>query len=246
MRIVSLVPSFTELLFDLEMDSDIIGITRFCIHPSSKVKNVTKIGGTKNIKIQKIIELKPDLVIANKEENSKDDIIELSKECPVWVTEIYNLKDTIDMIVALGKKTNSITKANQLVSEISMEFDTLRRTKPTKEKRVAYVIWNNPIMLAGKGTFINEMLKELNWVNIVQHSGSRYPETTLNELNEMAPEILILSSEPFPFTQKHISEFEKYLPSTKVILADGEMFSWYGSHLKKAPSYFSQLLMEHE
>ena len=247
MRIISLVPSFTELLFDLDLDSHVVGITRFCIRPKNKIKRVAKIGGTKSLKIERIISLQPDLIFANKEENSQADIIELSKHLNVWITNIFTLKDALNMILDLGLKTNTALRAQNLTSKILEEFGSLRdQISLETKKRVAYVIWQNPIMLAGQNTFINNMLHELNWENVISSLGSRYPEISDIELQNLNPEIILLSSEPFPFKASHKKQFEKIFPNSQVILVDGEIFSWYGSRLKYAPEYFKQLLNEVE
>ena len=247
MRIISLVPSFTELLFDLDLDSHVVGITRFCIRPKNKIKKITKIGGTKSLKIDRITNLQPDLIIANKEENSQKDIIELSKLFNVWVTNIFTLKDALSMISDLGLKTNTVLRSHDLISEISEKFESLRmQISLETKKRVAYVIWQNPIMLAGQNTFINNMLHELNWENVISSMGSRYREISEIKLQNLNPEIILLSSEPFPFKASHKKQFEKTFPNSQIILVDGEIFSWYGSRLKYAPEYFKQLLNEVE
>ena len=244
MRIVSLVPSLTEILFDLGLGSSVVGVTRFCIHPKDELKSITKIGGTKNIKIDRIVSLKPDLVLANKEENSRNDIEELSKLCPVWITDIFNLKDALQVILDLGTKTNRVNEAKKLVSEIDANFNALRKNKPSSTLKVAYLIWENPIMLAGRNTFINAMLNELHWINFITDESSRYPEITESELEKSCPDLILLSSEPYPFKEKHQKEFSQKFPNSKVVLVDGEMFSWYGSRLKLAPQYFEQLVNE--
>ena len=242
MRVISVVPSFTELLFDLGLENQIVGITWFCVHPKEKVKFVTKIGGTKTLKINRIIALKPDLVIANKEENSKNDIEELQKHCNVWVTEIYTLSDALQVFLEIGTRTNTFTKAKNMVANISSKFKSLPISSTSTTKRVAYLIWENPIMLAGKNTFINDLLHQLNWENVCKDDGSRYPEITIEELQNLKPDFVLLSSEPFPFKTKQLEYYAQFFPNSKVILVDGEMFSWYGSRLLQAPSYFDQLL----
>jgi ABC-type Fe3+-hydroxamate transport system substrate-binding protein len=246
MRIVSLVPSFTELLFDLGLGSNVVGITRFCIHPANKLKNITKIGGTKSIKIERIISLNPDLVLANKEENSQAEIEALSKHCPVWLTEIYSLQDSLDVILMLGEKADVQIKAQKMVTNIQNAFTHLRTQISSSTKTVAYLIWENPIMLAGRNTFINAVLNELHWINSIADESSRYPEITENDLEKSHPDLILLSSEPYPFTEKHQKEYSQKYPNSKVVLIDGEMFSWYGSRLKLAPQYFEQLVNEVE
>jgi ABC-type Fe3+-hydroxamate transport system substrate-binding protein len=244
MKIISVVPSLTELLFDLQLEDHIIGITRFCIHPSHRIKGLAKVGGTKSLKIDKILDLKPDLIIANKEENSKSDIETLQQHLNVWVTDIITIQDALNVISELGIKTNKEIEANKLIVDIKTQFQILTNQTPSQNKKVAYLIWENPIMLAGKNTFIQEMIQSMGWENILTDENSRYPILTEEELNDINPDYILLSSEPFPFKEKHLIKFEQRYPESKIILVDGEMFSWYGSRMKLAPTYFSKLLTE--
>jgi len=244
MKIISVVPSLTELLFDLDLEDQIVGVTRFCIHPADKTKRITNVGGTKSLKIDRIIALKPDLIIANKEENAQADIEELQKHCHVWVTDLFTLSDALDMISELGQRTNRIETAQTLISQIQSEFKKLSTFVNSSGQKVAYLIWENPIMLAGRNTFINYMIRELGWENIITDKESRYPIIEPQELSELQPDYILLSSEPYPFKEKHLPKYESQFPNSKIILVDGEMFSWYGSRMKLAPAYFIDLLTE--
>jgi ABC-type Fe3+-hydroxamate transport system substrate-binding protein len=237
-RIISVVPSQTELLFYLGLDAEVIGITKFCIHPQDKVKRVTKIGGTKQLNIQLINDLQPDLIIANKEENEKSQIEELMTRYPVWISDINNLATAVDMIKRVGEVVGKKTEANELSNNILQQFNLLKLS--AKNLRIAYLIWRKPYMAAGTDTFINAMLQLCGFTNAFNKD--RYPEVTVDDLITASPNIVFLSSEPYPFAQKHIVEFEKLLPNTKIILVDGEMFSWYGSRLLHAPTYFNGLI----
>ncbi|UTW65190.1 ABC transporter substrate-binding protein [bacterium SCSIO 12643] len=244
MKIISVVPSLTELLFDLGLDAHIIGVTRFCIHPAEKTRKVTKVGGTKSLKIDRIIDLKPDLIIANKEENAQADIEELQKHCNVWVTDIFTLSDALDMVSELGIKTHTTDQAQALITQIKAEFKKLSAQVTPSQKKVAYLIWDEPIMLAGRNTFIHHMIEELGWTNMIKEPDSRYPMMESKQLKELQPDYILLSSEPYPFKEKHLPKFKSEFPNSKIILVDGEMFSWYGSRMKLAPSYFIDLLTE--
>jgi len=240
-RIISLVPSQTELLFDLGLDEQIIGVTKFCVHPKEKVKNKTKIGGTKKFNFDLIRELKPDLIIGNKEENYPEGIIKLQKEFPVWMSDIITLTDAYAMMMELARITDREEVGAKIVEVIKLRFETIDPF--TKSNRVAYLIWKNPYMVAAAGTFINEMLKECGLINVFANQ-NRYPEVSIDEIVSVEPDLLFLSSEPYPFDEKHIEEFQSYLPTSKVILVDGEYFSWYGSRLLQAPNYFNTRLKE--
>lgn len=242
-RIISLVPSQTELLFDLGLNEEILGITKFCIHPKDKFKSITKVGGTKKLNIEKIKALKPDLIIGNKEENQKEDIEALMQEFPVWMSDIYNLEDALEMIKWVGELVNKQEKANEFVKNIKNDFHLLSLDlNDQPKKKAVYFIWKDPNMVAGDGTFIHDMLKYCGLENLIKDL--RYPSFNDAQLQAMNPEVVLLSSEPYPFKEKHIAAFKKMWPKAKVELVDGEMFSWYGSMLLKAPPYFKKISEE--
>jgi ABC-type Fe3+-hydroxamate transport system substrate-binding protein len=242
-RIVSLVPSQTELLHYLGLENETTGITKFCIHPETWFKTKTRVGGTKTINFNTIHQLQPDLIIANKEENVKEQIEQLAQHYPVWVTDINNLRDALSMIKDIGKLTSKEKEADLLVKKINTNFDLLAlKPQTTNNKlRTAYLIWRDPYMTIGGDTFISDMLLKCGFENVFAHK-KRYPEITIAELPIANCQLLLLSSEPYPFKQKHIDELSAQLPGCKIILADGEMFSWYGSRLLLAPGYFKKLI----
>ncbi|MCS3800373.1 helical backbone metal receptor [Niastella sp. OAS944] len=235
--IVSLVPSITELLYTLQLDNEVTGITKFCVHPESWFRQKTRVGGTKNIKIEAIHALQPDLIIANKEENVKEQVEELAKHYPVWMTDVNGLEDALEMIEQIGRITNRLNNALHLLSQINTAFASLK-PMATKQK-AGYLIWRNPYMTIGNDTFIHDMLLRCGLTNSFANS-TRYPTIDTWQLKQC--DLLLLSSEPFPFQQKHINELQPHLPNTKIVLVDGEMFSWYGSRLLNAPAYFNTLL----
>lgn len=243
-RIISLVPSQTELLFDLGLDSEIIGITKFCVHPESKFKVKTKIGGTKKLNLDLIRSLKPDLIIGNKEENEQTQIEELMKNLPVWMSDIYDLEDAKKTITQIGELVDRTPEAAYLNHLINAGFNDLQTLalENNLNKSVAYLIWKNPYMFAGRNTFINHMLAMNGLNNVIREN--RYPEMDLNELALLKPELIFLSSEPYPFKEKHLEEIRVVIPEAKVMLVDGEMFSWYGSRLVKAVQYLFQFQKE--
>lgn len=237
-RIISVVPSQTELLFDLGLDQEIIGLTKFCIHPIDKFATRTKVGGTKKLNIDLIKDLKPDLIIGNKEENNQVDIEELATYFPVWMSDIFTLDDAMKTITEVGALVNREPEAGYLNHLISAGFNDLKTLALQNHinKKVAYLIWRKPYMVAGKNTFIDDILLLNGMTNVVE--SKRYPEITLEELRNTSCELILLSSEPYPFAEKHIEEIQAAVPNAKVILVDGEMFSWYGSRLVKAVQYF--------
>lgn len=237
-RIISLVPSQTELLCHLGLTEQVIGITKFCVHPKEWHQNKTRIGGTKTLNIEKIKSLQPDLIIANKEENVREQVEELAKEFPVWASDVNTLEDAYEMIESVGALTGKSSDAKELVAHIKTAFAQLQT--PNNKPQTAYLIWKDPYMTAGGDTFINDMLTKAGFQNAFT-SKQRYPVVTVDDLRSAACQLLFLSSEPYPFKQKHIDELQAHLPKTKIVLVDGEMFSWYGSRLLKAPAYFQNL-----
>ncbi|MCZ4244342.1 helical backbone metal receptor [Pedobacter punctiformis] len=243
-RIISVVPSQTELLFDLGLDQEIIGLTKFCIHPIEKFAERTKVGGTKKLNIDLIRDLKPDLIIGNKEENTQSDIEELAIDFPVWMSDIFTLDDAMKTISQIGALVDRVPEASYLNHLINAGFTDLKTLALQNyiNKKMAYLIWRKPYMAAGKNTFIDDVLLSNGMTNVV--SQSRYPSVTLSELKALNPELILLSSEPYPFAEKHIEEINMVLPNAKIMLVDGEMFSWYGSRLVKAVQYFFEFQKE--
>ncbi len=240
-KIVSLVPSQTELLFDLGLEAETIGITKFCVHPQSWFKTKEKIGGTKTVNIDKILQLQPDLIIANKEENVKEQIEALAAAYPVWLSDVNNFEDALKMISNIGELTCKNEEAVNLINNITIAFKSF--PKINHPIKTAYLIWQKPYMTVGGDTFINDMLLQCGFENVFANK-TRYPQINIDDLPTANCQLLLLSSEPYPFKQKHIDELSKQLPGTKIILADGEFFSWYGSRMLQAPGYFKQLIAQ--
>lgn len=238
-RIISLVPSQTELLHDLGLVERVVGITKFCIHPEAWFRSKARVGGTKQVDIEKVRGLNPDLIIGNKEENALADIEALEKEFPVWMSDVRDLSDAHAMITALGSLTGTEAKAGAMNNRIAEAFSAL--PAPAVRLSAAYFIWRDPLMVAGGGTFIHDMMQHAGFENAFAQRDERYAEITPAELAAADPDLILLSSEPFPFTEKHIPEFNMICPGTLVKLVDGELFSWYGSRLIHAPAYFTGL-----
>jgi ABC-type Fe3+-hydroxamate transport system substrate-binding protein len=212
-------------------------MNRFCVHPQTWFRNKTRVGGTKTLDIEKIRHLKPDLIVANKEENTKEDVNKLGTFSPVWTSDIQTLPDAFAMIRELGNITNRLEEGLILIRQIESAFSSILPVR----KRSAYLIWKNPYMVAGGHTFINEMMKAAGMGNVFE-STSRYPEVDIEKLQAANIELLLLSSEPYPFKISDIEELSKFLPQTDIRLVDGEMFSWYGSRMLKFPEYWNSLM----
>ena len=241
-RIISLVPSQTELLCDLGLEFLLIGVTKFCVHPHQIKANTTVVGGTKKINLDRIKKLRPDIILCNKEENTKEIVEACASICTVHVSDIYTINDSLKLISQYGSIFNVTTKASILISEIKKEIECFNDfIKDAQVVNVAYFIWKNPWMVAANNTFINYLLK-LNKFNNVYATKTRYPEVELSKTNpENGVDLVLLSSEPFPFKKSHIAEAQVYYPNARIITVDGEMFSWYGSRLIKAFLYFKNL-----
>ncbi len=239
-RIISLVPSQTELLFDLGVGENVVGITKYCIHPKDKVKKIAKIGGTKEFDFDKIMALKPDLIIANKEENYKEGIEKLEQNFPIWISDIYDLDSSLKMILEVGKIVGKQNEAKNLISKLNQDFKELAIINLSFESyKTLYFIWKDPFMVAGKDTFIDDILKRINLEN--SSFENRYPILDEEKIKKMNPQIILLSSEPYPFKEKHIQEFAQLIPNVYIRVVDGELFSWYGSRLKYTVDYLREL-----
>lgn len=239
-RIVSVVPSQTEWLFDLGLDEEVVGITKFCVHPEAQFRAKTKVGGTKQLHLERIAALEPDLIVGNKEENTQADIEWLAARFPVWMSEIYTFSDALDMMTRLGQLLGRPQEAQAIVQSIAQGFEGLAEWLDGRSRSVAYLIWRGPYMAAGGGTYIHEMLRLGGFENVFAEM-PRYPVVTLGQIQEAGPEAIFLSSEPYPFRDKHVSAIQAACPWTEVRLVDGELFSWYGSRMRGAPAYFQRL-----
>jgi ABC-type Fe3+-hydroxamate transport system substrate-binding protein len=237
-RIVSLVPSQTELLHDLGLDEEVVGITKFCIYPEEWYRSKTRIGGTKQVNIEKVAELQPDLIIGNKEENTKEDIEALERVAPVWMSDIYTIEDALEMIRSVGEIVGRKEIALDLTGEIEAAFDEL--VNPLEGRSVMYFIWKDPFYTLGPNTFIHSMIERIGFRNVVKVE--RYPEWKVEDME--LPDLFFLSSEPYPFKKEDVMSLQEKFPNVLVMLVDGEMFSWYGSRMRLAPNYFRELFKE--
>jgi ABC-type Fe3+-hydroxamate transport system substrate-binding protein len=231
-RIVSLVPSQTELLFDLGLENEVLGITKFCIYPDAWFRSKTRVGGTKHIDIEKVKSLSPDLIIGNKEENTKQDIDALEKIAPVWMSDIYTVEGALSMIRSIGEICGTAEKSRSLAENIKLEFDQFKQNPLSGS--FLYFIWKDPNYVAGTKTFISDLLESTGLRNLCRIE--RYPEWNASD---EVPDHILLSSEPYPFKLEHIEEMRNRYPNSKISLIDGEMCSWYGSRMQLAPKYLS-------
>lgn len=241
-RIISLVPSLTELLVDIGLEDALVGVTKFCVHPVGINKRVQVIGGTKNLRVDLIRSLNPDLIIANKEENEQNQVEALASDVPVYLSEITCVADAYEMMRIVGRLTQTTTTVQQRIFELERAEAGLRQQSSiSPPKKVLYLIWRDPWMSAGGDTFIDDMLNCCGWENVLAER-RRYPSISDTEIRALEPELVLLSSEPYPFKDKHRAEIEALLPNAKVQLADGEAFSWYGTRMHHSFDYLRNLV----
>jgi ABC-type Fe3+-hydroxamate transport system substrate-binding protein len=236
-RIISLVPSQTELLATLGLEEEVIGITKFCVHPEHWRKSKSIVGGTKRVNLQKIHSLEPDLIIGNKEENDRGNISELQKYYPVWMSDVVTFSDALLMIEGIGKLTDTEASSLRLQKDIQ---ESLFQIKNFQGTSVLYLIWKEPWMGAATGTFIHEMLQVAGFTNCLAYT-KRYPELSEEVMKQLNPDVVMLSSEPYPFSEKHIDELQAIFPEVKIVCVDGELFSWYGSRMLNFAGYINSL-----
>lgn len=245
-RIISLVPSQTELLHALGLEAEVVGITKFCVHPEAWFQDKVRVGGTKNVNLERVAELKPDLIIGNKEENTREQVEALASQYPAWLSDIHHLADALDMIRQLGQLVGRQAEGEALAAEIHRRFEGLEAWLSGQPPiRTAYFIWGRPYIVAAADTFIDAILQRAGLANVFAHR-SRYPEVSLEELAAAHPQAILLSSEPYPFREKHFEPFRQACPEITINLVNGELFSWYGSRLLEAPEYFRKLREELE
>lgn len=236
LRLVSLVPSTTETLFALGCGDELVGYTRFCVHPEGQVSQEKWIGGTKNPKIERIIALRPDMVLANREENRAEDVTMLEAAgIPVWVAEPRTVPAAIADVRALGQLLNRAPEGEALARMLEQ---ALAKVQVGPLRTFAYLIWQEPWMVAGEETFVSHLLGLAGGRNAF---AGRYPAVTLDDLRPV--ECILLASEPFPFAQKQLEALvQAGIPRERLRLVDGERLSWHGVRLLHGLPYLSEVL----
>lgn len=242
-RIVSLVPSQTELLCDLDLEDSLVGVTKFCVHPKNIRKEKTVVGGTKTVHPEKIAALNPDIILCNKEENTQEIVEEMAKIAPVHVSNVISFNDALELISVYGEMFERRDLTTTLIKKLKGAKSSFENEVPRKLLKVVYLIWRKPWMAVGGDTFINSLLEINGWENLLRDKNGRYPEINLKDLEILKPDLVLLSSEPFPFKERHKEEIEEQLEAN-VRLVDGEFFSWYGSRLLPAFDYFRKFQIQ--
>lgn len=248
-RIVSLVPSVTELLHDLGLENQVVGITKFCTKPMRWRVQKTTVGGTKNIDIERIRQLNPTMIFAAREENVKEQIESLAQDFPIYICDIKKWEDALEMMGNIGAITGTSTQAASICGQVRNAVSSLQSFPTNNKPTVCYLIWRKPYMTVGGDTYISDMLELCGFQNVFSDT-LRYPVVELEQIAASQCDFVFLSTEPYPFREKHFGEMKselEYLTKTQklfsaeIMLVDGEMFSWYGSRLLPAVAYFKRL-----
>ncbi|MDO6462288.1 helical backbone metal receptor [Granulosicoccaceae sp. 1_MG-2023] len=239
-RIVSLVPSLSEYLIDVGAGPRLAGVTAYCSRPADILASRVNVGGTKKFNFDAIRQLQPDLIIANKEENYQSGIEALAAEFPVWVSDINTLDQALDALTRIGDLVACGAAGERLTGRIRESF--ARLPAPVGEcPRVCYLIWRKPWMTVGSQNFIADMLQRAGLHNVFHDHPDRYPAVTPAQIEEAGPDVILLSSEPFPFNETHVEEARQLFPRARVLVVDAEPFSWYGSRLLYSVRAFAAL-----
>ena len=248
MRVVSLCPSLTELVFDLGAGDSLVGRTKFCVHPADLVGRIEKVGGTKNPKIARIIELAPDLVLLNEEENRREDADALAAggiHCHVSFPKSAN--ETADMVRSIGAALSRPTDAERIARDIEQRAERARAAAGTQPRvRFAYLIWRDPMMTVNGDTFVSALLVNGGGENVFASNASRYPSITASDLAAARPDVVLLSTEPFPFKEPHADEIARAsgIERERFHVVDGERLSWHGSRTPAGVDYAAQIMAE--
>ena len=246
MRIVSLCPSLTELVVDLGRGDDLVGRTKFCIHPADLAERVPSVGGTKDPKVARIVALRPDLVLVNEEENRREDAEALrAAGVPLHVSFPRDADETADMVRDIARALERPTEGERIATDIERRAERVRRAALGRAPvRWAYLIWRDPYMTVNADTFVHAMLSLPGGVNVFADEPTRYPAVDAARLAAAEPDVVLLSSEPFPFRDRHVDELAERsgLPRDRIRLVDGELLSWHGSRTPAGVDYAERVL----
>jgi ABC-type Fe3+-hydroxamate transport system substrate-binding protein len=242
-RLVSLVPSTTETLFEIGAGDRVVGVTRFCVRPERARRDATTVGGTKSPDVEALLALEPDLVFANQEENRREDVERLRERVPVYVAFPKTVPAAIDDVRSAGRLLELEASAEAIAEELERKLSAVRAA--ARAFRYLYLIWQRPYMVAGPSTFVEGLLAEAGGINAAPRDRGRYPELTLGEIDASGADVVLLSSEPFPFETAHAADLATKLdPDVRVRLVDGQRLSWHGTRLLEGLPYLENLLDE--
>jgi ABC-type hemin transport system substrate-binding protein len=249
-RIVSLVPSLTEALFELGLGSRVVGVTDWCVHPADAVAALPKVGGTKNPSLARVLELRPDLVIANQEENRQRDVERLRGEgIDVWVTYPRTVAEGVAVVRELAELGAPPERAQPLVAALESALDAARALRPARPTRVFCAIWKRPWMAVGADTYADDLIALCGGANVFcDRRERRYPIVSEAEIADAQPEVILLPDEPYSFGASDVAELGAIdTPAARtgrIHGIDGTLVSWYGPRIARAIAQVSALLAE--
>jgi iron complex transport system substrate-binding protein len=245
-RIVSLCPSLTELVFDLGRGDDLVGLTEYCVHPAEGVAAVEKVGGTKNPDVARVVALGPDLVLMNEEENRREDHEALvAAGVRVHTSMPRTALETAEMVRSIGAALGREPEADAIAADIARRTALVQADAAGREPvRFAYLVWRRPWMSVSADTFASSLLAQAGGENVFGERPERYPEVTLEELRAARPDLVLLCTEPYPFQEKHVAEVAEAcgLDPARVRIADGEYLSWHGSRTPDGIDHAASLI----
>lgn len=248
-RIVSLVPSLTEALFLFGLDDAVAGVTSFCVEPKEAVAAKPKVGGTKTLNVPRVLELKPDLVVASAEENRKEDIQALINEgLSVFVTLPRTVAEAIDMLEQLAEMTRAGREAGRIVKEARSALAELAVANQEVEPvRTFCPIWRSPWMTVGPGSYVHDFVTVCGGANIFEWRQDRYPRIELTEMAERDPEVVLLPDEPYRFSEKHLPEITAFrdvraVQDGRIYLVEGKHLCWYGPRIAGSLRHVSGII----
>ena len=231
-RIVSLVPSITETLFELGAGGQVAGVTDYCIHPAAAVAQILKVGGTKGFSLDRVVGLEPDLVIANKEENRKPEVEALRRECPVFVTDPRTVEQAMKTVLDLGMLTGRAVEASTMAADCESRLSGVYPATLARPFRTVCFVWRDPWMAVGSDTYVGDLLDTFGFKNIFASEDGRYPQTSLEAVLDRGPEVIMLPDEPFEFGSGDVGEIEAFFAErgapVKIFAMDGTLLTWFG------------------
>ena len=246
MRIVSLCPSLTELVFDLGRGADLVGRTAWCVHPEDRVEAIEKVGGTKTPDVARIAGLRPDLVLMNEEENRVEDAQALrAAGLLLHVSMPRDARATAQMVRSIGAAIERVGEAEKIALDIeARSARVIEAARGARPVRWAYLIWRKPFMSVNQDTFVSALLDQAGGENIFAASPERYPTVEVRELVAHSPDVIFLCTEPFPFQDKHRDELAQAtgFSRERFVIADGELLSWHGSRTPRGIDYAESLI----
>ncbi len=246
-KILSLVPSLTELMFDLGLENSLVGRTAFCVHPKNRIKSIPSIGGTKQVNWEKVEAAAPTHALVNIDETPKELAEALSGKgiIPI-VTHPIAPQDNLELFRFFGRLFDREDQAEKLCQSFDSAWEELKTIQADlPDRKVLYLIWKDPFMTVSQDTYISQMLNLINWHSLGHDENRRYPEVPSTSDSIEKADLILFATEPFPFKDENLKEFSQEHPEIKAELkiVDGEVFSWYGSRSIQSLRLLKQMVV---